>query len=403
MPILRDGLLASLCLTLCALASAQSELRYDFDIHADFRQAAKRNGAADCVPVSVKVGQTRHLLRRLSWRARDNMSQLSADGALKQTDGRWRWQVPASGGSLRYCVQLTHQRGGNSYDARVTSDWALFRADDLFPAAASLALRDSYSRTRLSFSLPAEWSSVAAYPETSDNRYLIDNAARRFDRPTGWVQLGDLGVRRDQLSGTRVAVAAPVGQGVQRLEILTLLAFTMPAIRDWFPDFPDRLLITSATDDMWRGALSGPGSLYLHGERPLISENGTSTLLHELVHVAMQRQAASDADWIDEGLAEYLGLILLHQSGGLTDQRYRAALARQKRWGNSTDKLAERNSSGAATAKAVNLFARLHREIGDDHFRELVRQMAEPGPDISARMLREMAEKLAGKAVKSLS
>ena len=43
-----------------------------------------------------------------------------------------------------------------------------------------------------------------------------------------------------------------------------------------------RLLIVSAGDPMWRGGLSGPSSMFLHSDRPLISENRTSTLLHEL-------------------------------------------------------------------------------------------------------------------------
>jgi hypothetical protein len=56
---------------------------------------------------------------------------------------------------------------------------------------------------------------------------------------------------------------------------------------------------------MWRGGLPGPASLYLHADRPLISGNSTSTLLHELVHVAQSYRAAKDEDWIVEGIAEY--------------------------------------------------------------------------------------------------
>lgn len=401
MPQINHGLLASLLLALSPVAIAQSELRYDFDIHADFRQVNKQVGDNDCTPVTVKVKQSRHLLRRLSWDSQDTMLDLKADGKLEKIQDRWRWQVPTNGGELRYCVRLNHQRG-RSYDARVTSDWALFRADDLFPAASSLGLRDSFSRTSLRFSLPSGWTSITPYPESTDHRYIINNPDRRFDRPTGWVQLGDLGIRRDRLAGTQVAVSAPVDQGIERLEVLTMLAFTMPTLRDWFPAFTDRLLIVSANDDMWRGALSGPNSLYLHGDRPLISENGTSTLLHELVHVAMQRHAANNADWIDEGLAEYLSLIILHEAGGLTDRRLRAALARQKRWGNSASKLGTRNSSGAATAKAVTVFADLHKEIGDDNFRDLVMELANDGPAITPKLLRGLAEKAYRKKVKSL-
>ncbi len=401
MRLIYDGLLASLLLALSALATAQDQLRYDFEIHADFRQAASRSSDNDCIPVSVRVTQDRHLLRRLSWRNQDIMLDLKADGTLVQEQDRWRWQVPASGGQLSYCVQLDHQRGQN-YDARVTTDWALFRADDLFPAASSLGLRGSFSNTTLKFSLPSSWTSVTAYPEITKHLYLINNPQRRFDRPTGWVQLGDLGIRRDNLAGTQVAVSAPVGQGIERLEIMTMLAFTMPTLRDWFPMFTNRLLIVSANEDMWRGALSGPNSLFIHGDRPLVSENGTSTLLHELVHVTMQRHAASNADWIDEGLAEYLSLVILHEAGGLTNRRFNAAVARQKRWGNTVRRLGTRRSSGAATAKAVTVFAELHQEIGDDNFRELVMRLADDGPPITPELLKTLAEQLHGNSMKSL-
>lgn len=391
-----------LCL-LCVHAQpslAKKSLAYDFDIHADFSRAPRLTADDDCIPVKVQISQSKHLLRELSWEQNEYLSQFSADGALNQKGSEWQWEVPKRGGELRYCARLNHLRG-DRYDARITKSWALFRADDLFPAASSVVRRGSFSRTRLHFQLPKKWSSVTAYPELSEHVYEVDNPTRLFDRPTGWVQLGELGVRRNQLAGTQVAVAAPVGQEVTRLEILTLLTFTMRTVREWFPNFPERLLIVSAVDGMWRGALSGPASLFLHGERPLISENGTSTMLHELVHVAMQREATKDADWIDEGLAEYLSLVLLHKAGGLTKKRFQDSLVDQQEWGKSA-RLAAKNSSGAATAKAVTVFAQLHTEIGDQHFRQLIQQLATPGPAISPESLRKLAEAIAGKAVVSL-
>jgi len=318
-----------------------------------------------------------------------------ANEGLKKKGGKWHWLIPKKGGELRYCIQLTRLRG-ERYDSKVTKNWALFRADDLFPAVASVAVNGSYSRTRLKFKLPPNWSSVTPYPEINDNKYKIENPKRMLDRPTGWVQLGELGVRRDRIAKTRAAVSAPIGQEVTRLEILTLLTFTLPTLRDWFPEFPERLLVVSASDDMWRGALSGPASLFLHAERPLVSENGTSTVLHELVHVAMQREAALDADWIDEGLAEYLALVLLHEAGGLTDRRFRVALDDQRIWGESASQLEEINSRGAATAKAVTVFAQLHNKIGDKNFRQLVKKLADSGPAITPASLRSMAEEVSG-------
>ena len=57
--------------------------------------------------------------------------------------------------------------------------------------------------------------------------------------------------------------------------LLAFLRWNLPALVDIFPDFPERVLVVSAGDPMWRGGLSGPGSLYIHAERPLISGNGT--------------------------------------------------------------------------------------------------------------------------------
>ena len=391
----------SLVLLSVQLTEAREARQHDFDIQADFRHAKRLTIDDDCIPIKVLVRQDKHLLRQLSWRDQAYQSDLKADGDLDRKGDEWHGQIPKKGGELRYCMQLNHLRGAR-YDSRITKNWALFRADDLLPPVASVAAVDSYSRTRLKFRLPKNWSSVTAYPEVSNHKYEVDNPKRLFDRPTGWVQLGELGVRRDKIAGTQTAVAAPIGQEVTRLEILTLLTFTLPTVRDWFPEFPERLLVVSANDGMWRGALSGPASLYMHGERPLVSENGTSTVIHELVHVGMQRQAIEEADWIDEGLAEYLAVVLLHQAGGLTDKRLQKALEDQKIWGESADRLATTNSQGAATAKAVTVFAQLHDEMGDDKFQTLVKELAKPGAPISPTLLRDTAEKIAQRKIKSL-
>ena len=383
------------------ISEAREAHQYDLDIQADFRQAKQLTKDEDCIPIKVVVNQDDDFLRELSWQVNAYQSDLRADGDLDKKDDEWHWKIPKNGGELSYCMKLNHLRG-ERYDSRVTKNWALFRADDLFPPVASVAATDSYSRTTLTFSLPEDWSSVTAYPEIGDHIYEIDNPDRLFDRSTGWVQLGELGVRRDLIANTRTAVAAPVGQEVTRLEILTLLTFTLPTIRDWFPEFPERLLVVSANDGMWRGALSGPASLYLHGERPLVSENGTSTVLHELIHVGMQREATADADWIDEGLAEYLAILLLYKAGGLTDSRFQKALEDQQTWGESVSKLGTENSQGAATAKAVTLFSQLHKEMGDDKFRKLVQELAKDGPAISPKILRETAENLTKEKIKSL-
>ena len=110
---------------------------------------------------------------------------------------------------------------------------------------------------------------------------------------------------------------------------------------------------------MWRGGLSGPGSLYMHADRPLISENGTSTLLHELVHVAMGVAGPDHDDWVVEGLAEYYSIKILRTSGTLSNRRLELALDDLKSWGEQVSDLFVRNASGEVTARAATLLAEL--------------------------------------------
>ncbi len=104
------------------------------------------------------------------------------------------------------------------------------------------------------------------------------------------------------------------------MDILTLLTFVWPEVQSVFPRDPKKLLIVGAGDPMWRGGLSGPNSLYMHADRPLVSENGTSSLVHELVHVFSRISDADRSDWISEGLAEYYAIELMRRAGGMSEE-----------------------------------------------------------------------------------
>jgi hypothetical protein len=223
-------------------------------------------------------------------------------------------------------------------------------------------LRGASSETTLSFDLPPGWSSLTEY-FGRHHRYRIDNAERRFDRPAGWIILGDIGVRYDRIAGLRVNVAAPTDQGMRRTDILALLSWTLPEVLRIVPDFPKRLTVVGAGDPMWRGGLSGPRSLFIHADRPLISENATSTLLHEVMHIALGNGAGEGMDWIAEGLAEYYSLAILHRSGTISDRRYAEAVRKQSEWGSSVSDLCAAKSSGATTARAVTVMIELAEEI----------------------------------------
>jgi hypothetical protein len=147
------------------------------------------------------------------------------------------------------------------------------------------------------------------------------------------------------------------------MDTLAFFRMTLPTLQGIFPGFPERLLVVSAGDPMWRGALSGPGSLFVHADRPFISENGTSTFLHELVHVAMRARSRPDSDWIVEGLAEYYSLEVLHRSGALSDARFEKAHASLAAWAAEAPSLDVPHSTGPVTAKAVGALRAIDREI----------------------------------------
>ena len=150
------------------------------------------------------------------------------------------------------------------------------------------------------------------------------------------------------------------------MEIMAFLRWTLPTLRGVFPTLDPRLIIVSAADPMWRGGLSGPGSLYVHADRPMISENGTSTMLHELVHVAMGVAGDDHDDWVVEGLAEYYSIKILRVSGTLSRRRQELALGELRDWGEPVDNLFVRNSTGPVTARAATLIAELDAWIQEE-------------------------------------
>ena len=156
---------------------------------------------------------------------------------------------------------------------------------------------------------------------------------------------------------------------------------------------------------MWRGGLSSPNSFYLHSSRPLISENYTSTLIHELVHVATRIRDADGADWITEGLAEFYAIELLRRAGGMTEDRYRKVREDLSNWGKDIDTLRAKHSSGARTARATIFFQDLDREIRarsddalnlDDVTRKLMHQR-----NVDRAQLKRIAEDLVGRPLKT--
>ena len=353
------------------------------------------------VTVELELRQSESLLREVRFRTRSGrFGEFDGDGEIHREDNYVRWTPPAKGGVLRWRSQVLHQRNGKGYDAWLGEDWGLFRAEDNIPGAATRSAEAAYSRTRLAFALPADWSVVTQYAD-EDDVFIVRRGDRRFKQPKGWIVMGDLGVRRDRIAGVDVAIAGPVNNGVRRLDMMALRNWTLPELTRIVPDMPPQITIVSAREPMWRGGLSAPASLYMHAERPLLSENGTSTLLHEIMHVVLDFDTDHDHDWIVEGLAEFYSLELLGRSRTLSRSRYDKARRAQKEWARSSDRLCGGPSSGATTAKAVSVFVELDREIrrkteGRHNLDDIVRNILDAPEPIDLDMLDRLAHDLIG-------
>lgn len=147
------------------------------------------------------------------------------------------------------------------------------------------------------------------------------------------------------------------------MDIMTFLTFVWPQMQQVFPRDPDKLLIVGAGDPMWRGGLSAANSYFMHADRPLVSENGTSSLVHELVHVFGRIYGRERSDWIAEGLAEYYAIELMRRAGGISEDRYQKIREQLIRWSKPVNSLRTDNASGPVTARAVLLLQELDREI----------------------------------------
>ncbi len=334
----------------------------------------------------------------------DRYTDVAGDGEVLRDGDTVRW-TPQRDRPQRfhYRYRIDERHGDGGYDAMISADWAIVRGDDLVPPAATRTTKNADARARLRFELPTGWTTVDTPYERSreGDEFVVATANRSFDRPLGWIVAGNLGVRREHQHGTRLSVAGPVGEDIHRLDTLAFLNLLLPQYRKAFGELPPKLLVVRAGDPMWRGGLSGPRSLFLHASRPLLSENGTSTLAHEMTHVITRIRGAAGDDWFAEGLAEYYSIELSRRAGLITDERAAAALDWMRRHGEAIATLTADDSSGDRTARAVQLIAGLDREIrtrsdGKKSLDDLVRLLMAQ-PVVSRADLRAAVERLTGR------
>jgi hypothetical protein len=354
-----------ICLFCCAACDAPAsepgpgKAPTTYDVHYKIAP----DPASGTAVVEMSVHQPLGQLIELSFSIDDiAISDLVADGELDVRNDRVTWRPERKGGSLRWRIAISHRRGNNGYDALLGAGWGIFRAEDIIPRARTRTLKNAFSRTKVTFDLPAGWTVASEYSRLKGQNFVL-HAETRFDQPRGWIAMGKLGIRRETIADTKVTVAAPEGQMARRMDMLALLNWILPELLRVLPDSIPRLTIVSAGDPMWRGGLSAPASIFIHSSRPLISENATSTLAHEVFHVALGVTSEPGFDWIVEGLAEYYSLELLLRGGAITPRRYDEALQKQVRWSGNAEKLCSSRSSGATTALAVVIFRELDKEL----------------------------------------
>lgn len=355
------GLIVGVLLSLGQIAVA-STYKLDYLVEID----PEDEGARVSITIDNKSGD----LVDLSFKRQgDRYTQVRANGRLTETDESVHWVLPTDEpAKLTYFVKLTRQKGEAKYDSLVTKNWAIFRGDTLIPPVTTTEKNDARAIATLEFKLPESWTSIeTGWPRLPNNRFKIDNPERLFDRPFGWMVAGDLGTRRATVKGTSISVSAPKGQAVRRMDILTFLNFAWREMHEAFQKTPEKLLVVSAGDPMWRGGLSAPNSLFLHADRPMVSENGTSPIIHELVHMVTRISGlvtdSTNDDWIAEGVAEFYSIELLYRAEGMTKARRTSIIKGLAERGEEITYLRGGESKGAITARAVVFFDDLDREI----------------------------------------
>ena len=359
--------------------------------------------------VSIRLGRGASRVRWLRFRI-DPVRHFGfrGDGKIDVDGQSVLWTPPPEGGRLRYSFWIDHLRNSSSYDARCAENWALFRGDDMVPPVRVRTKVGAHSQSTLRLRVPDGWSAALPHRLVSNATYAIEDPHRRFDRPKGWMVVGRIGVLRERIAKTRVAVAGPVGQQLRRHDTLALLRGTLPTLRKIVGELPGRILVVGAGDPMWRGGLSGPNSLFVHADRPLVSTDLSSPILHELMHTVMGAHSAPGGDWVVEGLAELYSLELLVRSKTMSRRRYAKALRRMEERSRGVTSLAGEGSSGARTARAVVVLHEIDEEIeaatdGESSLDEVVRRLSRERGAISTKRFCRVAEEVAGRPLSTFA
>jgi len=328
-------------------------------------------------------------------------------GTITQTADQVHWVPGAPYAHLTYRVQIDHSRGRQKrYDSYASPEWIITRGRDLFPR-----IRLSYrprgkerpkSRARLRFRLPAGWTSMTAHELLGADLFQLASRNSVLDRPTGWMILGKFDARRQEIAGTMVTIARPRNIGIAASEIFNLFTTTLPGLTKLFSHPQARLLIVNGPDPMWHGGISGKDSFFMHAKRPLRTPDRTSPYLHELFHVLQPYRPAADADWIEEGLAEYYSLELQRRAGLLDASEFSLGLEYFKRFGLwHVDLTTQQDNAATNNSAPLIMFAidqRVQRATaGARRLDDVVIALARDGGVVSTESFQRVVERVAGK------
>lgn len=394
------ALLAGLCATVSA---ADSSKVYQVVYRATLDP---KSGLANA---SLSIDQPRRLVRSIELdMPRERYRNIRPDSEVDINGDRVTWRPLKKGSVLRYDFVIDRKRDNGLADARITATWALLKLDHLFPPASARVVKGATSDATMQLEAPEGWGIETPFGRGAGTTMDVSNPERLFDRPLGWMIAGKLGSRSDEVAGRTVRVASPLGSGIKANDMVAFLLWTLPAMIEVLPDFPKYLLIVSGTTDMWRGGLSGFHSLYVHAERPMISGNRTSTLLHELFHVGSRLQGSGGADWIIEGLAEYYSLQVLFRSGGISRYRYDEAFEDLEKLGAGLECEATDRSTTKQNARSALVMRALDTEIRaatDDRksLTDVVHALVSADRPVTNAAFRALATDLIGKSPRALA
>jgi predicted metalloprotease with PDZ domain len=304
-------------------------------------------------------------------------------------------------------VRVDHLRGhGQRYDSFAGPDWIITRAREIFPRTlVDWTPRRSArpnSSARLLFRLPAGWRSAAAAAPLDGNSYRLDQPGNVLDRPRGWIALGKLALDREEIADTMVEIARTPNAEVDPKAVFQFLENTLPALKRLLHAESERLLIVVAPDPMWHGGISGENSFFMHAARPLRTPDRTSPYLHELFHVLQPCRMRDDADWIEEGLAEYYSVELQRRAGALDAAAFSRALGYFQRYGVWNVDLTRQYDNAATNNSAPLVMYVLDQRIqrataGKARLDDVVTRLAKRGGIVDTVRFRHAVEAVTGK------